>query len=79
MSVSNQQLATMIKAVDDKVDDLTTRMGRVEDHMMNGQSNPGQRSSISPMVSLLVKWVIAPLIVILGAAFGVAPNLPLGG
>lgn len=63
--ITNQHLADMIESLDGRV-------GRIEDKLMNGQ-----RGSMSPTVILLIKWVVFPLIVILGAVFGVVPNLPM--
>ncbi len=78
MAVTNKQLATMMDDLKTQIGGIDTRVLRIEGLIMNGRSN-GQKSLVSPIVTLLVKWVIAPLILILGAAFGVAPNLPLGG
>ncbi len=64
--VTNEQLSTQMKSID-------TRVTNIEGILM---SKPNGRG-LSSATIFLVKWVIFPLIVVIGAIVGVTINLPV--
>lgn len=67
MRVTNEQLKTAIESIDTRVTNIETiLMGRP-----NGKN-------LSPTTVFLVKWVVFPLIVIIGSVVGVTVAIPGG-
>ena len=74
MAVTNAQLMAAIESLD-------KRVLAVESILMSSKLNRGTNecSPVSPLTMLLIRWVVFPLIVIVGGAIGVTQVLPLGG
>lgn len=69
MRVTNVQLLSAINSID-------TRLTNVEKILMG---NPGRNGKgLSPATVFLVKWVVFPLIVIIGSVVGVTVAIPGG-
>ena len=66
--VTNEQLSTQMKSIDNRVTNIETIL----------MSRPNGRS-LSQATVFLVKWVVFPLLVIVGTVVGVSINLPIGG
>ncbi len=78
MAVTNDQLATHLKALDIQMGSLDQRMSAIERILMNKGTN-GKNGYVSPLAILLIKWVVFPLIMIIGGVVGVTNILPFGG
>ena len=71
MRVTNEQLKTALESID-------TRVTNIEHILMSRPNSNGR--TLNPATILLVKYVIFPLIVVVGAVVGVTINLPtIGG
>ena len=70
MRVTNEQLKTAIESLD-------TRLQNVEKVLMTKPNGNGR--SLNPTLVFLIRWVIFPLIVVIGAIVGVSVNLPVIG
>ena len=68
MRVTNEQIMNQVKSID-------TRLTNVESILMGGKRN----GYISPTITLLIKYVVFPLIVIVGGIVGVNQVFPFGG
>ena len=68
--VTNEQLKTAMDSID-------TRLTNVESILMGRRTS--DKNGLSPATVFLVKWVVFPLIVVVGSVVGVSINLPLGG
>lgn len=69
MKVTNVQLLQAIESLD-------KRLTNVENILMG---NPGRNNSrtLSPAITFLIRWVVFPLIVVLGGLAGVKVLLPI--
>ena len=67
--VTNEQLSTQMKSIDNRVTNIETIL----------MSRPSNGRSLSLATVFLVKWVVFPLIVVIGTVVGVSINLPIGG
>lgn len=63
--VTNEQLSSQIKSID-------TRVTSIEGILMSRPNGKG----LSQATVFLVKWVVFPLIVVIGSVVGVSINLP---
>lgn len=70
MGVTNKQLLSAIDSID-------TRLTNVETILM-GNPGRGNSKSLSPATVFIVKWVVFPLIVIIGSVVGVTIAIPGG-
>ena len=71
MRVTNEQLKSAMDSIDKRVTNIESIL----------MSKPNGNSKVlSQTTTFLVKWVIFPLIVVIGAVIGVSINLPtIGG
>ena len=74
--VTNEQLLTEIKGLSTRVSGVEERVGSIENILM---SNPGRNNKgLNPTIVFLVRWVVFPLIVIIGSVVGVTVAIPGG-
>lgn len=69
MRVTNEQLKTAIESID-------TRVTNIESILMARPNSNGK--SLNPATVFLVKWVVFPMIVIIGSVVGVNIVVPGG-